>query len=296
LNTRILLFGKNGHLGWELHRSLLPLGEVIALGREELDLVDRDGLATKIQDVQPDVIINAAAYTNVDKAESEPEQARNINALAPAVMAEEAKRSGALLIHYSTDYVFDGTKGEPYTERDEPNPINVYGMSKLEGEEAIRAADGANLILRTSWVYGLRKPSFVTKVLEWARAQEIVKVVDDQIGSPTWCRMLAEKTFAILELPEQDLTSARSGTAGTFHIAGLGATSRHAWAQAILESDPNPEQRIARKIVRANSHEFKTAASRPPNSALDCGVIQDIFNLALPDWKTSLHSAMRVAV
>jgi len=181
---RILLFGKNGQLGWELQRTLAPLGEIIAWDVDELDLTRVESIGPAIREAAPQIIVNASAYTAVDRAEQEPELAHLVNAAAPAIMAQEAERLGAWFLHYSTDYVFDGEKSSPYVETDEPNPINVYGRSKLEGEQGVLAADGISLILRTSWVYSLRQESFVTKVLGWARQQETMRVVDDQVGSP----------------------------------------------------------------------------------------------------------------
>ncbi|MBE0669170.1 MAG: dTDP-4-dehydrorhamnose reductase, partial [Anaerolineales bacterium] len=193
---KILLFGKTGQLGWELNRTLAPLGEVYALGPDELDLVDLKALTQRIRDIKPQLIINASAYTAVDRAEQEPELAMLLNAHAPQVMAEAAHELHAPFIHYSTDYVFDGTKTSAYTEEDPANPLNVYGQSKWKGEQAIAQVGGAYVILRTSWVYSLRGDGFVPKVLAWARAQETLKIVTDQIGSPTWARMLAEATAA----------------------------------------------------------------------------------------------------
>ena len=195
---RILLIGKRGQLGWELHRCLLPLGEVQALDYPEIDLAKPDSLRKLVRTSAPDVIVNATAYTAVDKAESERELAFAINAVAPQVMAEEAQKIGAVLIHYSTDYVFDGKKGAAYTEEDDPHPLNVYGASKLAGEQAIRSVGGVYFILRTAWVYSTRRDSFVSKVLQWSRQSETLRIVDDQISNPTWARMLAEITALIL--------------------------------------------------------------------------------------------------
>ncbi|MDY6873992.1 MAG: dTDP-4-dehydrorhamnose reductase, partial [Chloroflexota bacterium] len=196
--NKILLLGNTGQVGWELHRSLLTLGELVALDYPEIDMADPDNIRKTVRAVKPGLIINATAYTDVDKAESEPELAMAINGTGPGILAEEAKRLDAALIHYSTDYVFDGAKGAPYTEEDEPNPINVYGETKLAGERTVQAVDGAYLIFRTSWVYSLRRPCFVTKVLKWAREQETLRIVDDQISSPTWARTLAEATAQVI--------------------------------------------------------------------------------------------------
>jgi len=195
---RILPLGENGQVGWELLRTLAPLGEVVAMGRAEADLSRPEQLRSVVRNVHPRVIVNAAAYTDVDRAESEPELAMAVNGNAPGILAEEAERNGAGLVHYSTDYVFDGEKREPYVETDLPNPINVYGRTKLAGEEAISRVGGAHLILRTSWVYSLCGGGFVTRVLRWAREKEVLRIVDDQVGSPAWARMLAEVTGLVL--------------------------------------------------------------------------------------------------
>ena len=191
---RILLTGKNGQVGWELQRALAPLGEVTACDREQLDLSDISQIRAKIRELRPQLIVNAAAYTAVDRAESEPEIAMQINATAPAAMAEAAKEVGALLIHYSTDYVFDGTSREPYTEDHATNPLNVYGKTKLAGEEAIRSSDASYLIFRTSWVYGARGKNFLLTILRLARERSELTIVNDQIGAPTWSRDIAEAT------------------------------------------------------------------------------------------------------
>src|SRR5512146_587709 len=190
--SRILVTGRNGQVGFELLRSLAGLGEVVAVGRERMDLADPDAIRRTVRETKPDLIVNAAAYTAVDQAESEPELALAINGVAPGILAEESKRLGAVLIHYSTDYVFDGSKGAPYTEDDEPRPLSVYGRTKLAGERAIQAVDVPHLILRTSWVYGARGKNFLLTILRLARERNELSIVDDQIGAPTWCRSLAE--------------------------------------------------------------------------------------------------------
>jgi dTDP-4-dehydrorhamnose reductase len=289
---RFMLFGKNGQLGWELHRDLLPLGEVFALDQEDLDLVDQDALRNTIREIKPHAIINAAAYTQVDRAESEPDLAKQINALAPAIMAEEAKRSDAIFIHYSTDYVFDGTKGSPYTERDIPNPINTYGKTKLAGERAIEAIGGRYLIIRTSWLYGLRKPSFVTKVLDWAHTKEVVSIVDDQFGNPTWCRVLAGATSILLAMIQTFPDDWLIDRAGTYHLAGSGADSRYVWAKEILRIDSEHRNQVVKELAKAKSDEFPTLAKRPLFTALDCSRFHEVFALRLPDWKVGLEVAM----
>ncbi len=289
---RILLIGRTGQLGWELQRSLAPLGEVVTYDYPEIDLAKPASLPELVHEVLPQVIVNAAAYTNVDKAEKEAELARQINAISPGVLAEEAQRLGAAFIHYSTDYVFNGRKGAPYTESDAPNPLNVYGQTKLEGEQAVQAAGGAYLILRTSWVYSLRQGGFVTKVLQWAREQETLRVVDDQISSPTWARMLAEATALVLAQGRGDPVGYLREKAGLYHIAGSGACSRYEWAQAILALDPKKSEQKVRQLLPAKSSEFPTPAERPLISVLECGKFEQVFGLRLPKWREALRWAM----
>ena len=289
---RILLIGRSGQLGWELQRCLAPLGEVVTYDYPEIDLAKPASLPALMRGVNPQVIVNSAAYTNVDKAESEAELARQINAISPGVLAEEARRLGAAFIHYSTDYVFDGCKGAPYTESDVPHPLNVYGQTKLEGEQAVQAAGGAYLILRTSWVYSLRQGGFVTKVLQWAREQETLRIVDDQISSPTWARMLAEATALIIAQGQNDPVGYLTEKAGLYHLAGSGACSRYEWAQAILELDPKKSEQKVRQLLPAKSSEFPTPAERPLVSVLECGKFEQVFGLRLPEWRGALKLAI----
>jgi dTDP-4-dehydrorhamnose reductase len=291
---RILLLGKNGQLGWELQRTLALLGEIIAWDVDELDLTRADAIAPAVQNLKPKVIVNASAYTAVDRAEQEPEIAHSINAVAPKVLAQEAKELGAWFLHYSTDYVFNGEKGSPYIETDEPDPINVYGHTKLEGERGVVAADGLYLILRTSWVYSLRKESFVTKVLQWARQQETIRVVDDQVGSPTWARMLAEVSAALLVKAQALGGEWLAERRGVYHLAGSGAISRFEWAKDILRLDPKREEQIVQSVMAVSSDQFPTEAKRPHFSALDCSHFMRKFGLAIPDWDRSLGLAMEV--
>ena len=289
---RILLIGKFGQLGWELQRCLAPLGEVVAYDYPEIDLGKPASLPSLVRGVNPQVIFNAAAYTNVDKAESEVELARQINAVAPGVLAEEAKRLNAAFIHYSTDYVFDGRKGAPYVESDAPHPLNVYGKTKLEGEQAIQAAGGAYLILRTSWVYSMRLGGFVTKVLQWAREQDTLRVVDDQISGPTSARLLAEVTALILARAGEDPYRWFGERAGIYHCAGDGACSRYEWAQKILELDPNKDKQKVKRLERAKSSEFPTPATRPMVSVLSNDKLEQVFGLRLPRWRFGLALTM----
>lgn len=291
---KILLFGKNGQVGWELHRILPYLGQVIAFDYDELNLADLKRLRTQLDELKPDLIVNASAYTEVDRAEIEPDLAMRVNGQAPGIMAEAARKSGAILVHYSTDYVFDGAKGSPYVETDIPNPLNVYGKSKLAGEMAIQQSAEAYLILRTSWVYSARLQSgFVNKVLSWARQNEVMRVVVDQTGSPTWARMLAETTGLLLARGGNDLFDYVQSRHGMYHLAGKGWTSRFDWAQVILANDPRREEQRVKQLVPALSSEFPAAAVRPAYSALDCERFEDTFGLQILDWRESLQLALR---
>lgn len=289
---RILLLGKFGQLGWELHRTLAPLGEIVALDYPEIDLTQGDNIRQLVRDTHPKVIVNATAYTAVDRAESEPETAQAVNTQAPGLLAEQAVTVGAALIHYSTDYVFDGTKGSDYIETDIPNPLGVYGQSKLNGERVIEQVGGAYLILRTSWVYSLRRPSFVTKVLDWSRQQTTLRVVSDQVSNPTWARMLAEITALLLSKGAPDIVGFLEERRGIYHLAGSGHASRFEWAQSILKHDPQPDEQILKEILPAKSFEFPTPARRPYFSALNCDRFSDTFGLRLPDWEDALCMAM----
>jgi dTDP-4-dehydrorhamnose reductase len=289
---RILLLGKNGQLGWELRRTLASLGEVTALNFPEIDLVQPDATCKIIHEIHPDIVINAIAYTLVDQAETEPEIATAINASAPGRLAEAASSAGAAFVHFSTNYVFDGSKGSPYTETDLPNPLNVYGKSKLAGEQAIAQIDGAYLIFRTSWVYSMRRESFVTKVLDWSRQTRPLRVVIDQIGNPTWARALAEITGLLIARSGADPTSWINHFRGIYHLAGSGFASRYEWARAILSLDPHKEEQAVTDIIAAQTDEFPTPAQRPLNSSLDCSLFTKRFDLQLPHWEESLQLAL----
>jgi len=294
--VRVLLLGKKGQLGWELQRTLAPLGSVVGLGADELNLKDFDAVRSTIRELRPRVIVNASAYTAVDRGESEPDEAYAINGKTPGLLAEEGAALKAVLIHFSTDYVFDGKKGAPYAETEVPNPLNTYGKSKLAGEEAIQAVGGNYMILRTAWVYSLRaRPgnlradNFVTKVLGWARQRETLRIVDDQISNPTWARMLAEAT-ALTLVRSIDYVSERPGV---YHLAGDGFTSRYAWAKEILKLDPNSHEQVIRDLLPAATADFPGPARRPLLSALDCTKFKSTFGLHLPDWRQSLELAIR---
>ena len=289
---RIVLFGKDGQVGWELQSILPILGEFIPLGRNEVDVSDFHEVQKTLEELKPNLIINTSAYTDVDRAEKETELAMKINAIAPGVMAETARKNGTVFIHYSTDYVFDGKRDIPYTEKDLVNPLNVYGKSKLEGEENVKQAGDAYLILRTSWVYSLRGNSFVNKVLGWARRNETLKIVSDQISNPTWSRMLAEITSLILAQNKVDLLEIIRERRGVYHLAGAGYTSRYEWAKQILANDPDRTEQLVQTIEPALTEEFLTPAARPLFSALDCTRFRKTFGLQLPDWSKTLKLAM----
>ena len=289
---RVLLLGKDGQLGWELHRSLQASAELVALGRPDLDLRDREALRQTIRRLAPQVIVNAAAFTDVDLAETQAASAREINAIAPKVMAEESRRLGCVLIHFSSDYVFDGKKQDCYVESDPANPINVYGQTKLEGELAVQAEEGTHLILRTSWLYGLRRPCFLTRVLEWARSQDTIRIADDQTSVPTWGRSVAEalaRTMVMLDAQGIEWLEER---AGLYHLVCGGSASRWEWARAILDLDPHRDLHIVTELLPAKMTEFPTLAERPKCSALASEGFQAMFGFNLPHWRAALKMAL----
>jgi dTDP-4-dehydrorhamnose reductase len=290
---KILLFGKHGQLGWELQRSLQGLGQVLAYDYPEVDFTEPSLLRQLVVDFGPQIVINAVAFTEVDKAESEAGRAKLINAEAPALLAEVCRGIGAALIHYSTDYVFDGMKATPYTENDAPRPLNVYGQTKLDGEGAILQAGATSLIFRTAWVYSMRRDSFVSKVLSWAHSQPEIRIVDDQISNPTWARALAEITAKLLAKAGPDPLPWLSERRGLYHLAGWGFTSRLDWAKAILQNDSDQTHQVVQRVLPARSVEFPTAAARPLFTALDCGKFEQTFAVRLPDWESALSLAMK---
>jgi dTDP-4-dehydrorhamnose reductase len=290
---KILLLGNTGQLGWELNRTLLTLGDLVAMDYPQIDMANPDNIRAIVRQHEPNLIINATAYTDVDSAEREPDLAMAINSKGPGILAEEAKHLGVALIHYSTDYVFDGKKDEPYTEEDDPNPINVYGETKLAGENAIQAVGGAYLIFRTSWVYSLRRPCFVTKVLQWAREKESLRIVDDQISTPTWARILAEVTTQILMLGIENPADFISDNAGLYHLSGNGSCSRLEWAKAIIEEDPDKNNQQVNYLLPAVSTDFNSPAARPTRSTLSCKKFENTFGVQLPHWRPTLGLAMQ---
>jgi len=291
--VKIVLFGgKLGQLGWELRRTLLPLGEVVAVDRDDLDLRDAPALTAFLHEQSPQLIVNASAYTAVDRAETEQDLAFAINEQAPRAMAESARALGAGLIHYSTDYVFDGALGRPYAENDGTNPLSVYGRSKLAGEQAIQAVGCAHLIFRTAWVYSTRGDSFITKTLQWARQKTELRVVDDQVSNPTWARMLAEATSMLLAQGVGDVPAYVGEKSGLYHLAGWGFASRYEWAQQILANDPKRTEQLVQTLQPARTDEFPALAERPLFSALDCSRFEKTFNLRLPPWQEALQRCM----
>ena len=310
MNLKILLTGKNGQVGRELGHYLQRLGEVVALGHADIDLCDTTTVRQLIRRLQPQLIVNAAAYTAVDQAETECDLAHKINAEAPAVLAEEGKKLAAALVHYSTDYVFDGSKDCPYQETDPPSPINAYGKTKLAGEQAIQQIGIPHLILRTSWVYAVRGKNFLLRILRLASENEEVRVVNDQIGAPTWSRAIAAGTAQMLStaFAMQSETSHLETLGGVYHMTAAGQTTWFGFASAILREGvralaQSPEVQsatggrplIAHTIVPISSHDYPTPARRPANSVLSNDRLLQTFHLRLPDWRTQLRLAMQNA-
>ena len=303
MKLRILLTGKKGQVGAQLAALLPTLGEVVAFDRHELDLLNPDQLRRAIRDVQPDMIVNAAAYTSVDQAEREEKQAHIINVDAPALMAEEAKRIGALLVHYSTDYVFDGSSSLPYAETDQPNPLNVYGKTKLAGEEAIRAIGASHLIFRTAWVYGTSGRNFLLTILRLATEREELKVVCDQFGAPTWSHEIAEGTARVLRQLSQQGREAISKFGGIYHMTAAGKTSWFEFASVILEhasrmprgvswfeGTTKGQPLVTRRVTAITTDEYATLARRPAYSVLSNSHLKQDFGLELTDWSLQLHA------
>lgn len=291
---KILLLGKSGQVGWELQRALAPLGELVALDRQGEnglcgDLADLDGLRKTIRSLQPDVIVNAAAYTAVDQAESEPELAYLINALAPQVMADAMRERNGWLVHYSTDYVFDGTGTEPWSETDQPAPLNQYGQSKLQGELAIAQSGCQHLIFRTSWVYAARGNNFAKTMLRLAAEREQLNVIDDQIGAPTGAELLADVTaHALMQAIAQPQLS------GLYHLAAAGQTSWRGYARYVIE-----QARSMGTVLKVQCIEpipttaYPTPATRPHNSKLDTRKLRQSFALQLPDWQNGVSRMLK---
>ncbi|MEL1090915.1 dTDP-4-dehydrorhamnose reductase [Pseudomonas sp. OB66] len=291
---KILLLGKNGQVGWELQRSLAPLGELIALDRHQAgglngDLSNPEALRATIRQVQPDVIVNAAAYTEVDKAESETELAGRVNGIATGVMAEEAVASGAWLVHYSTEYVFDGQGTTAWRETDAVAPVNHYGFSKVAGEQAITASGCRHLIFRTSWVYGARGNNFAKTMLRLAKDRETLRVIADQIGAPTGADLIADVTAQALRQALQ-----QPELAGLYHLAAAGEVSWHGYASHVIAfAQANGELLAVKAIEPVESAAYPTPAHRPLNSRLDTQKLRATFSLHLPDWQSGVTRMLR---
>jgi dTDP-4-dehydrorhamnose reductase len=290
---RLLVTGANGQIGRELARSLMPLGHVTAMDHDAFDLARPETLPGIVRGARPDVLVNAAGYTAVDKAEREESLATLINATAVGVLARTAREIGALLVHYSTDYVFDGAKDGPYVEDDPPGPLNAYGRSKLGGETAIRGAGGDHLILRTSWVYAARGRNFLTTIERLAREGKQLRVVADQVGAPTWARNLADATAHVIRQARQEQKRGQFRS-DILHMTAAGSTSWHGFAQAILQHAPArpPACMSAPEVQAIASRDYAAPAIRPKNSVLCCKRLHERFELALPDWRVGLASCL----
>jgi dTDP-4-dehydrorhamnose reductase len=293
--TEILIIGKQGQVAWELQVTLATLGDVTVLGSQELDLANPDRIRELVRQIKPDIIVNAAAYTAVDKAESEPDLCMSINATAPGILAELAREFQALLVHYSTDYVFDGTKTSPYLETDPTNPLGVYGASKLAGERAIIQVGCPHLILRTTWVYGNRGKNFLLTILRLAADRAELKIIVDQMGAPTWSRSIATATAQILAQCHRDSRSERlrqrDRISGVYNLSAAGKTSWHGFASEIVtqyRSQYPDRQLVVENIIPIPTSEYPTPAQRPANSILDNRKISNDFGVQMPDWQMSL--------
>src|SRR5574343_1827194 len=297
VTVKILLLGKDGQVGWQLQRSLAPHGEVVACGRDRWDLSSPEQIRSVMQAVCPDIVVNAAAYTAVDKAESESELAFRINAEAPGVLARESAQIGALLVHYSTDYVFDGTKTSPYQENDLVAPQSVYGQSKLAGEEAIRAAECKSLIFRTSWVFGARGESFVKTILRLAREKESLNVVADQVGSPTPAALIATVTGVVLAMLRQGRLIEK-GEHRLYHLAASRPVSWCDFSRTVVDLAWRPagfDLRLKPEAINPiATSEYPTPALRPANSRLDCTRLENDFGLQMPDWQPYLERMLQL--
>ncbi len=285
----ILVIGKIGQVGYELRRAAAPLGRLVSVDFPEIDLTDGNSIRKWVRETGPTVVINAAAYTAVDKAETDEQRCLQINGVAPGILAEEAKRAGALLVHYSTDYVFDGTKGAPYVEADAPNPLGAYGRSKLAGDRAVQQVNGAHLIFRLCWVYGARGQNFMLTMMRLARERETLRVVSDQFGCPTWSRLIAETTS--LALKQVLASREREAFTGVYHLAAGGQTSWHGFAYAIIGLVPAAEKKCKR-VEPISTSEYPLPAKRPAYSVLSCDKLRQTFGLALPDWRESLEQVL----
>ena len=281
-----MVFGRIGQVGWELRHKLACLGRVAGVDYPEVDFTKADSIRNAVRAAEPAVIVNSAAYTAVDKAESEPELAWAINGTAPGVIAEEAKRLGGILVHYSTDYVFDGSKQGAYVETDAPHPLNVYGKTKLAGDEAIQAVGGDYLILRTSWVYGARGNNFLLTMLRLARERAELRIVDDQTGAPTSSECIAEATADILAQVLSPAGGGLAGRSGIYNLTCRGETTWYGFAKAFLSKAAGT---AAPELIAIPTSEFPRPAQRPANSRLLCQRVEETFGVRLPDWEEALE-------
>lgn len=292
MRPRILILGSSGQVGVELRRGLAEAGEIIALGRDTVDLAEPEQIRGVVRSARPDVILNAAAYTAVDRAESEPDLARSINAVAPGVLAEEALRLGALLVHYSTDYVFDGSKTGSWLETDDTNPLNVYGATKLAGERAIEQVGGSFLIFRTSWVYGAHGKNFLFTMLRLGRERERLSIVDDQIGAPTTASQLAEATRDIVLSVRKEKANSMAGWSGVYHMTCRGSVSWCGFARAIFERAGVLLDGKKPEVGPISSNEYPTPAKRPRNSIMSNEKLNARFGIRLASWESALDQTM----
>jgi dTDP-4-dehydrorhamnose reductase len=291
--VKAFLLGADGQLGHELCGALGCCAEVVPATEADFDMTDPAALRSALQAAAADVVVNAAAYTDVDGAERAPEAAMRVNADAVRVLGEEARRAGQLLIHYSTDFVFDGEKPTAYLEDDPPAPLSSYGRSKLGGEQALVEVGAPAIVLRTAWLYSLRRKSFVSLMLKLARERSSLRVVDDQIGSPTFCRDLAQATALLLYGLHSASAAERQAAYGVYHLAGGGACSRYELAQAVFELDPGRAEHKLRELEPISSDAYPLPAARPKRAPLDCSKARRQFGIALPPWRESLARALR---
>jgi dTDP-4-dehydrorhamnose reductase len=287
-NNRIVVIGRIGQVGWELRHKLACLGQVTAFDYPEIDFRNPDSLLAALRSVEPAVIVNAAAYTAVDKAEEQPDVAMAINGTGPGVIAEEAKRLGSILVHYSTDYVFDGTKQGEYVETDTPNPQNVYGKTKLAGDEAIQASGCEHLILRTSWVYGARGNNFLLTMLKLAAERAELRIVDDQTGAPTTSECIAQGTANILSQVMGPSGAVLDGRSGVYNLTNTGATTWFGFAKALLTRSAASMGTALPTLIPIPTREFPRPAARPTNSRLSCVRIEETFGVCMPEWEDAL--------
>jgi dTDP-4-dehydrorhamnose reductase len=290
--VRVYILGSDGQLGHELCGVIGCFAEVLRATETDFDMTDAAALAAAIRGASPDVILNAAAYTDVDRAEREPERARKVNADAVGVLAEVGAGLRCPIVHYSTDFVFDGEQARPYTEDDAPHPLNMYGQTKLEGERVLLASGAPAVVLRTAWVYSMRARSFVSAMLKLAREREDLRVVDDQVGNPTFCRELAEATAMLLFGARTDPYAALAPLAGIYHLAGTGSCSRFELASAVIAMDPRKREHKVRHVEPIPTSSYPLPALRPATVSLDCSKAFRVLGLRLPPWRDSLARAL----